>query len=413
MTDLVPSTTQVRPSGPTDVRASRDLIRLENLISSNGLDLPPVDQADTPPRKTPIQQAMVWLRTFTMAERSFAVAVPVLLVSIIGAIIWSGRNGLSVITDQMANVGWATLFAGAVIAVSIAANRTLEGRTGSIAMLRRIGLRVQLTATAAVLLLGLSVTAAVLAHLAFGMSDGSDLRDAQFVALDQRLGFDWTAYISRLNKGAAFGNLLVTVDPLAPLLIAAPVLLLGVTYQRRRLAEFICTVTLATLAAILLLALAPTAGAYVHLQPNASLFANLNPDAGRPLAEMITAWHNNATDVTSGLAVPGRLIDPLNVSIALSVPGLQVALAVLVVYALRRMLLTGIAAAGLCLLIILSPLNEDGQYLSQLLVGGMIAVGCILFTQVLRIKRRKWSAPPARLRVEREADFLTWQKPAR
>jgi hypothetical protein len=108
-----------------------------------------------------------------------------------------------------------------------------------------------------------------------------------------------------------------------------------------------------------------------------------------------------------------RLIDPLNVSVALAVPGLQVALAVLVVYSLRRMMLTGIVAAAVSVLFVLSPLNEGGQYLSQLLAGGMIAVGCILFTQVLRFKRRKRPAPPVRLRVDSEADFLTWEKPAR
>jgi PAP2 superfamily len=412
---------QPTPGTVTDVRHSRDLIRLEQLMASNGLNAQPPIEPVAVPAKTIVQHAAFVFRTFTLSERSLVVTVPLLIATILGAVGWSIRAGLTVMTDSMTMIGWATLLATAVIAASMAANLALDDRTSGVAKLsRRIGLRVQLTATAGLLLLVLSVTATVLAHLAFGISDGSDLRDAQFMAFDQRLGFDWSAYISRLNRDAAFGNVLVSAHPFAPVLIAAPVLLLGLTYQRRRLAEYICTLTLATLAAIVLLALVPTAGAYVHLQPDASLFASLNADAGRALSDLINAWHSATSPVEPGRVVDGpgggsssRLIDPLNVSVALAVPGLQVALAVLVVYSLRRMMLTGIIAAAVSVLFVLSPLNEGGQYLSQLLAGGMIAVGCILFTQVLRFKRRKRPAPPVRLRVDSEADFLTWEKPAR
>jgi PAP2 superfamily len=399
----------------TDARTSRDLIRLEQLMASNGLNTP-VEPAIAPAKST-TERAAFWFRIFTLSERSLVVAAPLLLVTILGAVGWSVRAGLTVMAAPMALIGWVALLATTLIGASMAVNLALDGRTSSIAKLsRRIGLRVQLTATAALLLLVLSVTATVLAHLAFGISDGSDLRDAQFMAFDQRLGFDWSAYIGRLNRDAAFGNVLIAAHPFAPVLIAAPVLLLGLTYQRRRLAEYICTLTLATLAALLLLALVPTAGAYVHLQPDASLFASLNAEAGRALSDMINAWHSATSATEPGVPAggsTGRLVDPLNSDVALAVPGLQVALAVLVVHSLRRMVFTGIIAAAVSVLFILSPLNEGGQYLSQLLMGGMIAVGCILFTQVLRFKRRKRPAPPVRLRVDREADFLTWEKPAR
>lgn len=413
MTDLAPSAGLTIASKTTDVRNSRDLIRLEQLMASNGLNVAPAT-TQTPPTLTGLQRAAFWFRTLTLNERSMAVAVAALLVAMIATVVWSLSAGASVLAEPLTMIGWAALLATIMIASSTAANLALDGRTSAIAKLtRRIGLRLQLTATAALMLLALTVTATVLAHLAFGLSDGSDLRDGQFMAFDQSLGFDWSAYISRLNRDAAFGNVLVSAAPFAPVLIAAPVLLLGVTYQRRRLAEYICGLILATLGAIVLLALLPTAGAYVHLRPDASLFASLNPDAGRALSDMINAWHGSTADLTTGQSHAGRMIDPLNASITLAVPSLQVALAVLVVYSLRRMMLTGIIAAAVSVLFILSPLNEGGQYLSQLLMGGMIAVGCILFTQVLRFKRRKRAAPPVRLRVDREADFLSWEKPVR
>jgi PAP2 superfamily len=408
---------QPKLSPTTDVRHSRDMVRLEQLMASHGLNAPMVPPSAPVPAQTAAARATFWFRTVTLSERSLIVTVPLLIATMIGAFCWSMRAGLTVQSEPMAMIGWATLLASALIGVSMAANLSLDGRTRRVAKLsRRIGLRVQLTATAALLLLALSVTATVLAHLVFGISDGSDLRDAQFMAFDQRLGFDWSAYISRLNRDAAFGNVLIAAHPFAPVLIATPVLLLGLTYQRRRLAEYICTLTLATLAALLLLALVPTAGAYGHLQPDASVFASLNAEAGRAVSDMINAWHSATSSIEPGVPATGstgRLIDPLNVGIALAVPGLQVALAVLVMYSLRRMLLTGVIAAAVSILFILSPLNEGGQYLSQLLAGGMIAVGCILFTQVLRFKRRQRPAPPVRLKVDREADFLTWEKPAR
>lgn len=400
MTDLA-----IRAGRTVDCGVSKNLAALDHLIADNGLTIsarPELALLGTTERNGK------WWRAFSLGERSMALAITLTGLSMAVAVIWSATVGLTVELDHLTTIASAVVIAVVATISSAFATRYFEARkTGAAKWAKRIALRVQLTAVAGLLLLLLGIAVTVLAHLAFGVSDGSDLRDAQFVALDRRLGFDWTGYIDRLNKNAAFGNLLITAHHVAPALIAAPVLLLGITNQRRRLAEFVCGLALAMLAVLLMMVWLPTTGAYVHLAPNAGLFANLNPDAGRTLTDLIDAWHGSATMIGTG-----RQIDPLNFGVMLSLPGLQVSLAVLVVYALRRMLLTGVAAACLCLLISLSPLNEAGHYLSQSLIGGMIAVGCILFTQVLRIKRRLRPAP-IRLRVEREGDFLTWEKPAR
>ena len=345
-------------------------------------------------------------------------AIALIMLAVIAATAWTITVGATLAAGQLTAIVAAMLSAIAVTCLTATAVVGLDQRSGRFAKTaRRIALRLQLTASAGLQLLALSLAATILAPLVGTSTSGATLGDAQFVALDQRLGFDWIAYLARLNMDAAFGNLLMTVHPFAPVLIAAPVLLLGLTYQRRRLAEFICGLTIASFAALLLFALLPTVGAYLHLRPDARLFAHLNPAAGQALAELLNAWSSAVTAVT---AEPGTELDPatlrridlLNTSAALSLPGLQVAAAILVVTSLRRMLLSGVIAAGCCLLIVLSPMSEAGQYLSQLMFGGLIAVGCILLTQALRYKRQ---APPAPVRrhLDRDTDYIAWEKPVR
>ena len=395
---------------------SDDLAKIEELILSNGLGAE-LDARNAAAKAAAAAQAAppratAWLRAFSLGERSMTLAIALIIAAISLAAGWSVKAGLMLAPAAVAPAAWIAVLAAAVVCACAATGQQLDGHSTGFARLgKRITQRLQLVAAASLLLLLLGIAATVLAHLTFGMSDGTDLRDAKFIAADRRLGFDWTDYIAGLNRQAAFGHLLITVNSFAPLLIAAPVLCLGLSNRRRRLAEFICASTLASLSAILLQALLPTAGGYVFLRPDASLFASLNAEAGRALTAMIEAWHSMAPSA-AGPEGAGRLTDPLAVSVALAVPGLQAALAVIALYALRRMPLTAFAAAGPGLLFILAPLNEGGQYLSQLVLGVMLAAGCILSVQTLRFRRVKKPVKIV-LRAEREADFLTWEKPTR
>jgi hypothetical protein len=365
------------------------------------------------------------VKPFSMGERSMTLAIALVLGMAAVAVGWSWKVGATPAGATLTHVVLASLLAVAVIFASCSARQRL-GRNepneppGGLAhpgvfrrgVVTRETERLQLVAMGGLLLLLLGIVATVLAHLAFGHSDGSDLRDGRFVAFDSLLRFDWTAYITRLNRHPAFGHMLITANLIAPAVIAATVLVLGLANRRRDLAEFLCTLSLATASALALLVLMPTAGAYVHLTPDASLFASLNPEAGQAMSALLDAWHGAVQPGVDATAAKGRLVDPLAVHVALAVPGLLAAIAVLVVYAVRRLTWIGVPVAGLSVLMMLSTLNEGGQYLSQLLAGGMLATGCILFTKALRFKRVK-KAPVVIAVVDREADLLTWTKTER
>jgi PAP2 superfamily len=395
------------------------------------LDAGAVDAAVAP--KLIERRAAPRVKPFSMGERSMTLAIALVLGMAVVAVGWCWNVGATVVGATLINVVLASLLAVAVIFASCSARQRLTSRSiighetpGGLAhpglssgVVYRETERLQLLAMGGLLLLLLGIVATVLAHLAFGHSDGSDLRDARVVAIDSLLRFDWTAYITRLNRHPAFGHMLITANFIAPAVIAATVLVLGLANRRRDLAEFLCTISLATASALALLVLMPTAGAYVHLTPDASLFVNLNPEAGQAMTAMLDAWHGTAqpgvaADTAADIAkvTKGRLVDPLAVHVALAVPGLLATIAVLVVYAVRRLTWIGVPVAALSVLMMLSTLNEGGQYLSQLLAGGMLATGCILFTKILRFKRVK-KAPVVVAIVDREADLLTWTKTER
>jgi hypothetical protein len=354
---------------------------------------------------------------FSLGERSMKLAIAVVYGLGVLAAGWSWKAGLSIPAAVLMPVALATLIAMAMIFASCSAKQRLGGSKSSTAKPAAGGVvlrqteRLQLLAMAGLLLLHLALIATVLAHLAFGHSDGSDLRDTAFLAFDNRLRFDWTAFIARLNQHPAFGHMLITANLIAPALIAATVVILGLANRRRDLAEFLCSLSLATAAAIALLVLLPTAGAYGHLQPDASLFAHLNPAAGKALGAMIDAWHAVAAPgVEAVTARPGRVVNPLDVGVVLMVPSLQAAIAVLVVYAVRRLTWIGVPVAALCVLAMLATLSDQGQYLSQALLGAMLATGCILATKALRFKRVK-KVVVVRPKVDHEAGILTWKQP--
>jgi PAP2 superfamily len=366
----------------------------------------------------PAAPRIVWRHAVTLKERSMALTTALLVLAAAVAAVWSFKTGLTLAPGAVQTIRAAGLAAVVCALIAHATAAALsETETRAAHLLSGFAKRLNLLAAGGVALLALAVTATVLAHLAWGKSDGSDLRDAAYIALDQRLRFDWTAALARLNRHPVFGHMLLTAQQIAPFLIAAPVLLLSLANRRRDLTEFLLAATLAVMAATVMLVLAPSAGAYAHLQPDAGLFSALNPEAGRAIAALLDAWHHTAVTGVSGTAIAGtvdlgRQIDPLAINIALAMPSLQAAVAVLVVYAVRRMRWIGSPVAALCVLVMLAPISDSGQYLSQVFAGGMLATGCILFAKALRYERRK-KPVVAVAKVDRDTDFLTWHKPPR
>jgi PAP2 superfamily len=340
-------------------------------------------------------------------ERSMAIAIALAAAMTVTAVAWGWKAGAGITPAAWTSVVLTFLVGVAIVCGSCSFGRQLEASETTVGgFAKRESERLQLIAMGGLLLFVLGIAGTALAHLAFGHSDGSDLQDAQFLALDQRLRFDWAALITRLNRHPAFGHLLITVNLIAPALVAATVIVLGFANRRRDLAEFLCACSLAISGTLLMLVLRPAAGAYVHLQPDASLFASLNPDAGKPLTSMIDAWHSGAA------AGAGHQINLLDAQLLLQVPGLMAAVAVLMVYALRRLPWVGIPGAALSVLMMISAFNENGQYLSQQLAGGMLAVGCILFAKALRFKRAK-KPVVVKIQVDHDAKFITWSKTER
>jgi hypothetical protein len=398
-----------RPVMPLLVEKS--LLTLDRLLAGD---------SSAPPVPKPVERRVAprtRVNPFSLGERSMKLAIAVVYGLGVVAAGWSWKAGLSIPAAELTPVALATLIAIAVIFASCSAKQRLGGSKPRAAKPAPGGVvvrqteRLQLLAMAGLLLLHLAFIGTVMAHLAFGHSDGSDLRDTAFLAFDTRLRFDWTAFITRLNRHPALGHMLITANIIAPVLIAATVISLGVANRRRDLAEFLCSLSLATAAAITLLVLVPTAGAYSHLQPDAGLFAYLNPAAGKALAAMIDAWHGVAAPgVEAVTAGPGRVVTPLDVGVVMMVPSLQAATAVLVVYAVRRLSWIGVPVAALCVLTMVATLSDQGQYLSQVLVGAMLATGCILATKALRFKRVK-KVVVVRPKVDHEAGILTWKQP--
>ena len=225
----------------------------------------------------------------------------------------------------------------------------------------------------------LLVCTAALASLSYlAVALGLPLVDATFARLDLALGFDWTAHLEAVMDRPWLAKALTISYFSCQAQLVVVVLGLALA-DRKALGEFMTLYAITAAVVVVVSALLPAAGAYVHHAPDPRLLAGL-PDqaAGR--------WH-----LRDFLALRDGSFQRLSLGGAeglISFPSFHTVLGVLFARALLRLPYLGLPGLALNGVMILSTLSIGGHYLADVLAGGAIAIVAVLALNAAPARRQ-------------------------
>jgi membrane-associated phospholipid phosphatase len=210
-------------------------------------------------------------------------------------------------------------------------------------------------------LIAYTLAAAILSYL--GTSLGRPLLDAEFARLDAALGLDWLTMLELTNAWPPIGKLLRAAYAASMPQLLLVFLALATSRQIERLADFLLLFTATSLAVVVTASLLPSAGAFVHFDPPATLRGVVGQDAG--------IWHLQHFEALRSGAM--RTIDPGSIEGLVTFPSFHTALAVITAWALWRTRWLALPALALNGLVIISTVPVGGHYFVDVLAGMAIA----------------------------------------
>jgi len=196
--------------------------------------------------------------------------------------------------------------------------------------------------------------------------NGGSLWDARLAAWDRAIGFDWLAFVHLVDRSAAVTAWLkLAYASLIPQVIAL-VLTLGFTHRLAELRILMLAAMAAGTITVVLSALFPAVGNYVHLGLSAGDFAHVNPFAGEV--------HMHDFDALRAGTVQVLRLDTMEGIITF--PSYHAALSVVTLWGFWTSRLPFIRWPGALLAIstIVATPVDGGHYLVDVLAGGAIAV---------------------------------------
>ena len=194
------------------------------------------------------------------------------------------------------------------------------------------------------------------------------LHDADYAAFDRLIGFDWMGHQRFIAARPLLANALQSAYELSIPLVALAVLSLALTRNLERLGVFILLFVITAIITIALSGLVPAAGAYVYYQPGNDIVAAIHDSH-------VGQWHlRHFLALRDGTM---RIIPLPFVEGLITFPSFHTQLAVITAWALLGVRYAG--GPGLIVngAVIFSTLGIGGHHLTDVIVGGLIALGAI------------------------------------
>ncbi|MDO8288518.1 MAG: phosphatase PAP2 family protein [Parvibaculum sp.] len=216
-----------------------------------------------------------------------------------------------------------------------------------------------------------STTSVILSYLAASLS--LPLVDAQLVAFDEALGFDWIGLLHFVNTHETFGRLTSATYNTAFPELALIVLFLGLMRRLEELRELVDVYWLTLLMAITLSALFPAVDPYAFYGLKPDDFTVVWPTAGMVFLPDYLSLRAGTYDTFNFAAMEGII----------AFPSFHAALALMMTWSLRRLpwaLGLGLVYNGLMLL---ATLTEGGHYLADVAVGSLLVVVAVAVRHAL------------------------------
>lgn len=250
---------------------------------------------------------------------------------------------------------------------------------------RRREERIAASLTGAAQLVAFSAAAACLSYAA--ARSGGPLWDASFLAWDRALGLDWRAYLGFVDAHPRLGlALTLAYRSIMPQMLVA-VLALGFSGRLTACREYVLAVILASLATILISALAPAMAMFVHLDLQAARdFPNLAPAAAFVHVADLQGLRDGSLHVVALDRMEGII----------TFPSLHAALAVIFARAFWHLAWTRWPGLALNAAMIAATPIDGGHYFVDVIAGCAVAGLAILAAHRL-CRAPAASGCPARL----------------
>jgi membrane-associated phospholipid phosphatase len=199
------------------------------------------------------------------------------------------------------------------------------------------------------------------------------LYDRELAQWDAAIGFDWKAFLGRVNAHPFIGKILIWVYHSSVIQLVLIILLLSITMKISRLQDLCDLYLMTSLIAVVLSGLIPAAGAYAYHRPEPALFNNLNPSAG--------LWHIEHFEGLRNGSFRSIQLDQMQGLVTF--PSFHTCFAITLAWCFRDFRWLFPIAIVVSGAVLISTLTEGGHYLVDVLAGIVITIVCIVLRQMV------------------------------
>jgi membrane-associated phospholipid phosphatase len=193
------------------------------------------------------------------------------------------------------------------------------------------------------------------------------LYDAQFAAIDDAMGFDWTAHLTWVSQHPKIAMLLSFTYHSCMLQLAVLLIALRNTQRFEQLREFAVLFVLTVIPVTVIATLFPAEGAYAFHNPTDSIRLTGDPLTGIYHLEHVRALRAGAMKSVSIMNIVGLV----------TFPSFHVIFAILLAWSTRGLRFVFVPSVILNVVVAISALTIGGHYLIDLIAGAAIGFAAI------------------------------------
>ncbi len=193
------------------------------------------------------------------------------------------------------------------------------------------------------------------------------LQDSTFAVIDKAIGFDWLATIAVVNDWPVALDVLKSGYHYTIAAVIYALVFLNVIKRADRVAEFFWAMMLTCIAANVLSAILPAAGAYVWHAPSFDVRSAISADSG--------LWHMKHFEALRDGSF--RVFDLASTEGLVTFPSYHTAMALLIPLAMRGYGPITALAWAFAAIVVASTVPIGGHYLIDVIVGAILALACV------------------------------------
>ena len=192
------------------------------------------------------------------------------------------------------------------------------------------------------------------------------LQDGAFATIDRAIGFDWLGTVAMVNDWPLAVQVMSAGYHYTIAAVIYALVFLNVTGRADRVAGFFWAIMLTCVAANVLSAILPAAGAYVWHAPSSDMRSAISADSG--------LWHMKHFEALRDGSF--RMFDLASTEGLVTFPSYHTAMALLIPLALRGYGVITALAWAFAGVVVASTIPIGGHYLIDVIVGSGLALAC-------------------------------------